>query len=234
MYLKDIVANYLPNIKMKNKFFVIGITGNIASGKSTFAEFLKQELLTAFPEEKIEIISTDDFLFDNLYLHQHNLFDEKGWEKSYDTNKISLFFKELIDNDKCNMTEYYSQKSGDIMPCNRVVYQPTILIIEGTMTLTPLFSHFIDYSIYLEVDLKVNYNWFEKRSLENLSSKKEYCDLEENEAINIIYSIWQNVNIQTFYKYAFPNKENANLCIELDGNHRIKYYNEEKTKLVSC
>ena len=65
MYLKDIVAKYSPNIKVKNNFFTIGITGNIASGKSTFAKRLKNELKLIFTDEKIEVISTNDFLFNN-------------------------------------------------------------------------------------------------------------------------------------------------------------------------
>ena len=44
MYLKDIVANYLPNIKLNHDFLIIGVTGNVASGKSTFASYLKKEL----------------------------------------------------------------------------------------------------------------------------------------------------------------------------------------------
>ncbi|MEG0731519.1 MAG: hypothetical protein RR470_03935 [Vagococcus sp.] len=234
MYLKDIVANYLPNIKVKNNFLVIGITGNIASGKSTFADYLRQELLKTFPDEKIEIISTDDFLFSNSYLHQHNLFDKKGWEQSYDIKKIDAFFDSLIKKNYGLLKGRYSQKHGDMMENIQIINQPTVLILEGTMALTAMFSRFINYSIYLEVDLLTNYNWFKKRSLENLSSKIEYQHLDEYEAINVIYAVWEKINIKTFYKYIEPNKNKANLCIELDANHQIKYYNERKFDLICC
>lgn len=223
MYLKDIVAKYSPNIKVKNNFFTIGITGNIACGKSTFANWLKNELKLIFPDEKIEVISTDDFLFDNKYLIEKELFNEKGWLPSYDKEKISNFFNELETSNQANIIGRYSQLTGDIEDECYLVDSPTILIVEGTMTLTELFSSYIDYSVYLEVDLRTNYEWFEKRSLKNLGTKKEYAHLSKKEAKPLIETIWKVTNLKTFENYILPSKAYANLCVNLDSKHQINY-----------
>ena len=104
MYLKDIVANYLPNIKLNHDFLIIGVTGNVASGKSTFASYLKKELQKTFLFDQIETLSTDDFLYTNDYLINHNLFNKKGWLESYDFNKITNFFNDLNQNEKAVFT----------------------------------------------------------------------------------------------------------------------------------
>lgn len=223
MYLKDIVAKYSPNIKVKNNFFTIGITGNIASGKSTFAQQLKKELKLIFPDEKIEVISTDDFLFNNQYLIKKKLFNEKGWLSSYDQEKIMTFFNDLEISHQASIKGCYSQVTGDIEDECYFIDFPTILIVEGTMTLTELFSSYIDYSIYLEVDLTTNYRWFEKRSLENLKTKKEYTHLTKNRAKPLIKTIWEITNLKTFETYILPHKSCANLCVNLDSNHQISY-----------
>lgn len=148
MYLKDIVANYLPNIKLNHDFLIIGVTGNVVSGKSTFASYLKKELQKNFLFDQIETISTDDFIYINDYLIHHNLFNKKGWLESYDFNKITNFFDDLNQNGKVVLYGKYNQQIGDMNQTNYLIKKPTVLILEGTMVLTPLFEEYIDLSIF--------------------------------------------------------------------------------------
>lgn len=222
MYLKDIVANYLPNIKLNHDFLIIGVTGNVASGKSTFASYLKKELQKTFLFDQIETISTDDFLYTNDYLINHNLFNKKGWLESYDFNKITNFFNDLNQNEKAVLNGKYNQQIGDMNQTNYLIKKPTVLILEGTMVLTPLFEEYIDLSIFLEVDLETNYKWFKGRSLENLKYKKEYAHLSVDEASEVIETIWSDVNLKTFFNYIEPYKENATIKISVNEFHEIK------------
>lgn len=147
MYLKDIVANYLPNIKLNHDFLVIGVTGNVASGKSTFASCLKK-LQKNFLFNQIETISTDDFLYANDYLIHHNLFNKKGWLESYDFSKITNFFDELNLNEKAVLNGKYNQQISDMNQTNYLIKKLTVLILERTMVLTTLFEEYIDLSIF--------------------------------------------------------------------------------------
>src|SRR5438045_3959132 len=75
--------------------FVIGIAGSVAVGKSTTARLLR-ELLATLPigdrhpgadrpeHPRVELITTDGFLFPNAELERRGLMHRKGFPESYD------------------------------------------------------------------------------------------------------------------------------------------------------
>ena len=69
---------------IKSKYFapfmVIGSTGSVAVGKSTFAHDLADKL--SQQNIKTTVISTDDFLMSNDELHERGLFDQKGFPQT--------------------------------------------------------------------------------------------------------------------------------------------------------
>ena len=64
--------------------FLIGITGAVAAGKSTFAEQLRDLLMAR--GETVEIVSTDGFLMNNAALEAKGLIMRKGFPESYDVD----------------------------------------------------------------------------------------------------------------------------------------------------
>lgn len=59
--------------------FVIGVAGSVAVGKSTTARLL-QALLARWPEHpRVELVTTDGFLFPNAELHRRGLMSRKGF-----------------------------------------------------------------------------------------------------------------------------------------------------------
>src|SRR4029453_18553108 len=57
--------------------FIIGMAGSVAVGKSTTARVLK-ELLQRWPSSpKVDLVTTDGFLYPNDYLRQQNLMERK-------------------------------------------------------------------------------------------------------------------------------------------------------------
>ncbi len=67
-------------------FMVIGITGSVAVGKSTFAHDLADKL--SQQNIKTTVISTDDFLMSNDELHERGLFDQKGFPQTYNLDLL--------------------------------------------------------------------------------------------------------------------------------------------------
>jgi type I pantothenate kinase len=64
--------------------YVIGIAGSVGVGKSTTAEVL-QALISLWPgRPKVDLISTDGFLYPNRVLRSRGMLDRKGFPESYD------------------------------------------------------------------------------------------------------------------------------------------------------
>ncbi len=64
--------------------FVIGIAGSVAVGKSTTARILK-ELLARWPSSpKVDLVTTDGFLYPNAHLVKNGILNRKGFPESHD------------------------------------------------------------------------------------------------------------------------------------------------------
>jgi len=116
--LDEVVAVYLPLTRLLNLYvsatqnlhrvsatflgaiapkmpYVIGIAGSVAVGKSTSARIL-QALLTRWPEHpRVELITTDGFLYPNAVLNERGIMNRKGFPESYDTKRLIQFLREL-------------------------------------------------------------------------------------------------------------------------------------------
>src|ERR1700755_1780786 len=65
--------------------YTIGIAGSVAGGKSTTARVLQALLARWSPRPKVDLITTDGFLFPNAVLERQGLMQKKGFPESYDT-----------------------------------------------------------------------------------------------------------------------------------------------------
>ena len=64
--------------------YIIGVGGSVAVGKSTTARVL-QALLARWPNvPKVDLITTDGFLYPNAVLDREGLMEKKGFPESYD------------------------------------------------------------------------------------------------------------------------------------------------------
>ena len=147
--------------------YIISIAGSVAVGKSTSARIL-QSLLSHWPtERKVDLITTDGFLYPLNKLKQDNLLQKKGFPVSYDTPKLIRFLAD-VKSGKSNVTApIYSHLTYDIIPDEfDVVDKPDILILEGLNVLQTgnnktnqtFVSDFVDFSIYVDAEeLKISY-----------------------------------------------------------------------------
>ena len=71
--------------------YIIGVGGSVAAGKSTTARVL-QALLARWPNvPKVDLLTTDGFLFPNAVLEREGLMEKKGFPESYDlTGAVAL------------------------------------------------------------------------------------------------------------------------------------------------
>ena len=75
--------------------YIIGVAGSVAVGKSTFARIL-QALLARWPDHpKVDLVTTDGFLYPNKVLEERGIMNRKGFPESYDTRRLIQFLREL-------------------------------------------------------------------------------------------------------------------------------------------
>lgn len=210
-------------------FFVIGLTGSVAVGKSTLSARLSESLQERHFD--VEVVSTDDFLLTNLELKQHQLFDEKGFPKTYHLNKLAQMIQDFRDNAPQVTIPDYSHELADIRPdVQKVIQKPDILIIEG-VTALQLPDHILDLAIYVDAKLADIESWYLNRTLAVMDKAHfdakswyyPYTQMPLSQRQEHIMSVWRRTNLKNLQQYIAPTKAKANVIIKIDAQHHIQH-----------
>jgi type I pantothenate kinase len=112
--------------------YIIGVAGSVAVGKSTTARVF-QALLARWPNTpKVELVTTDGFLFPNAVLEKEKLMEKKGFPESYDLPSLLRFLHDVKAGQSNVKAPVYSHVSYDVIPGEMIeVHRPDILIVEG-------------------------------------------------------------------------------------------------------
>ncbi|MFP3028807.1 MAG: type I pantothenate kinase [Arsenophonus sp.] len=221
--------------------YVIGIVGSVAVGKSTTASLL-QTLLSRWPEHrKVDLITTDGFLYPNHILNERGIMKKKGFPESYDTYRLINFIYKIKSGVKEVSAPIYSHITYDIVPGKKqVIKKPDILILEGLNILqnemdypdikhNVFVSDFIDFSIYIDAPENLLEKWYISRFLKFYQGAfsdhhtyfYHYSKLQQEEVINTAKTIWEEINKINLEKNIIPTKERVNLIITKGYNHSI-------------
>jgi type I pantothenate kinase len=219
--------------------YVIGVAGSVAVGKSTTARLL-QALLAQWPNHpKVDLITTDGFLFPNAVLAERGLMQRKGFPESYDRRRLLRFVGEVKAGEPEVAAPVYSHIVYDILPDQQVlVRQPDIVILEGLNVLqtgvgadNPIFvSDFFDFSIYVDADEEHIKRWYVNRFLtlrrtafrDPASYFHRYANLSDAEAIGKALSIWEEINGLNLRENILPTRTRAHLILEKGADHAIQ------------
>src|SRR5438067_2684416 len=157
--------------------YIIGVGGSVAVGKSTTARVL-QALLARWPNvPKVDLVTTDGFLYPNAILEREGLMEKKGFPESYDLPALLRFLSDIKGGRRPVRAPIYSHLVYDVMPNQWVeIDRPDILIVEGLNVLLggtppkggkaiPYVSDFFDFSIYLDAGEDVLQGWYADRFL---------------------------------------------------------------------
>ncbi|MDR5617206.1 type I pantothenate kinase [Arsenophonus sp.] len=221
--------------------YVIGIAGSVAVGKSTTARLL-QTLLSRWPEHrKVDLITTDGFLYPNQILNERGIMKKKGFPQSYDMHRLVKFVSDIKSGVKQVTAPVYSHFTYDIVPDKKqVIEQPDILILEGLNVLQSgmdyphaphhvFVSDFVDFSIYVDAPENLLKKWYISRFLKFCQGAfsdphayfYHYSKLEQEEAINTAKTIWEEINKINLEENIIPTKERASLIMTKGSNHSI-------------
>ncbi len=222
--------------------YVIGIAGSVAVGKSTFARIL-QALLTRWPESpRVDLVTTDGFLFPNAVLDAAGLLDRKGFPESYDVRRLIQFVADVKAGRGAVHAPVYSHQAYDIAPGEfQVVDRPDIVLIEGLNVLQTgsgaaarpprvFVSDFFEFSIYIDADERDIEAWYVSRFhalretifQDPRSYFHRYAALTPAEADATARAIWRRINGVNLRENIIATRDRARLVMEKGSDHAVK------------
>lgn len=223
--------------------FIIGIAGPVAVGKSTTARIL-QELLKRWPSSpKVDLVTTDGFLYPNAVLKAEGLMERKGFPDSYDVGKLLKFLSAIKAGMGNVAAPLYSHMTYDVLNGEEIVIdRPDILIVEGINVLqvrkmpgdgkvVPFVSDFFDFSIYIDANTDRIRQWYLARfqrlretAFQNPQSFfHRYAAMDEKEALAIAEGLWNNINLKNLQENILPTRPRADLILRKGNNHMVEY-----------
>jgi type I pantothenate kinase len=221
--------------------YVIGVAGSVAVGKSTFSRVLRACLARWPDHRRVDLVTTDGFLYPNEVLTERGLMTRKGFPESYNQRRLLQFLADVKGGSPRVAAPVYSHLRYDIVPdAEQVVETPDILILEGLNVLQSpdtgrdasrvFVSDFFDFSIYLDADAEVIRDWYTERFLklrETVFQRTDsyfhrYASLTESEAIATGQGIWEQINLVNLNENILPTRERAHLILEKGRGHQVQ------------
>ncbi len=222
--------------------YIIGIAGSVAVGKSTTARII-QALLKRWPNHpKVDLVTTDGFLYPNHVLESRGLMNRKGFPESYDIRRLLQFVADVKSGKPEVVAPVYSHLTYDIVPGEyEVIRQPDIVILEGLNVLQTgtsdgrrsprvFLSDFFDFSIYVDADVRHIEEWYVDRfhTLRRTTFRDRnsyfhrYASLTDAEAEAMARRIWHEINEPNLRENIAPTKARADLVLEKGEGHTVQ------------
>jgi type I pantothenate kinase len=217
--------------------YVIGVAGSVAVGKSTTSRVL-QALLARWPDHpRVDLVTTDGFLYPNAELERRGLLRRKGFPESYDVRRLLEFLHMVKAGAEEVRAPTYSHLVYDVQGPEEdvVVRRPDVLIVEGLNVLQTsranetYVSDFFDISVYVDADVDDVRRWYVERFLKLRDTVfqqpdsyfQRYADLSEDEARETALEIWRDINERNLVKNIEPTRARADIVLRKGGDHRV-------------
>lgn len=216
--------------------YIIGIAGSVAVGKSTTARLLQILLKRLMPDRRIEMITTDGFLYPNAELKRRGIMARKGFPESYDMDRLLTFMNDVNAGKDQVTAPTYSHSVYDVMEDHpQTIYKPDILIVEGINVLQlpttqRLFvSDFFDFSIYVDADASLVEKWYLERFGMLLDTAFQdptnyyypYAQGDRAEAFKMAKQVWKDVDLPNLNDYILPTRTRADVILHKTEHHYI-------------
>jgi type I pantothenate kinase len=223
--------------------FVIGVAGSVAVGKSTVSRLLR-ELISRLPSQpRVDLVTTDGFLYPNEHLQELGLLERKGFPESYDRHRLVKFVMDVKSGTPVVTAPVYSHLVYDIVPDEVItVSQPDVLIVEGLNVLQPArrradgttglaVSDFFDFSVYVDAAHTDILNWYVARFLrlretafqDPQSYFVRYGRMSRQEATAVAIDIWNRINGPNLELNIRPTRGRATAILRKGPDHQVSW-----------
>jgi type I pantothenate kinase len=202
-----------------------------------------KELLARWPSSpKVDLVTTDGFLYPNEVLRAKGLMERKGFPESYDVGMVLRFLSQIKAGQRNVNAPLYSHLTYDVLPGQyQTVDAPDILIFEGINVLqvrdlpedgkmVPFVSDFFDFSIYIDADEAQIHNWYISRFMrlretafkDPSSFFHRYSTISDDSALAIGESLWANINLKNLKENILPTRPRADLILRKGDHHLVE------------
>lgn len=220
--------------------YLLGVAGSVAVGKSTTARILK-ELMSRWPQTpRVELVTTDGFLYPNAELERRGLLQRKGFPESYDRRALMRFIADVKSGMPSVQAPMYSHLTYDVLPGSVSVRRPDVLIVEGLNVLQPpqvrpdgtstgAISDYFDFSVYVDAPVEEIRTWYVQRFLrlretafaDPKSYFHRYAALSDDEAVATARRIWEQINEPNLVENVLPTRDRATLVLSKGADHAV-------------
>ena len=214
--------------------FIIGVAGSVAVGKSTTARVLQALLARWDHHPRVDLVTTDGFLYSNAELDRRNLMHRKGFPESYNRRSLMRFVTSVKSGSDHACAPVYSHLRYDVIAgANHVVRHPDILILEGLNVLqtgpTLMVSDLFDFSLYVDARIEDIEQWYVSRFLAMRGTAfadpephfHHYSALNDTKAVAAAREIWRSINRPNLVENILPTRPRATLVLRKDTDHSI-------------
>lgn len=198
----------LPDLKSRTSRAVVGITGRVAVGKSTFADRLAE--VVSQSGCTTDVLNTDGYIYPTAELVIKNLLQCKG---RFITHDVPWLLRDITTwrESGTSQVPIYNHARYDRLDITKKLLPTDILIVEGLLVAHPDIRHELDYLLFLETDPpELAYQWFLKRSLAIFPNQRERLE-----------NGWRNINEITYAAETILVRDFATSIVILDEKHEI-------------
>ena len=204
--------------------YVVAVTGSVAVGKSATAQLLQGTLSGAPDGARVEIVSSDGFLFPNRVLDARGLTMRKGFPDSYDRHALLAFLAAVKSGEPGLRVPVYSHEDYDVLDELRALDPADVVIVEGLHLLG--LSDSIDLGIYVDAEEADIERWFVDRFLmlrnSGHSFYQQFSGLSDEQASAFARQVWDAINGVNLVEYILPTRELADVVIEKGPDHSMR------------
>ena len=209
---------------------ILGITGSVAAGKSTLAGQIAETLAST---RRVEIISTDGFLFPNAILDPRGLTMRKGFPETYDISRLAETLAAARQGPVA--VPGYSHSLYDIDPAlTRCIDRPDLLLVEG-LGFAPAdedssVADALDSLIYLDASEGDLEHWFLSRFMalwhaaqtDAASLYARFLPLGEEGAREFARTVvWEGINLPNLRENIIHSRPLADTVVGKARDHAL-------------
>ena len=222
------IIDLLAPLRPASGPFIVGVTGSVAAGKSTFAQALADQL--AAGGGRIELACTDGFLHPNAVLEARGALGRKGAPDTYDHAALRAALTAVRSGPA--QFPAYSHVVYDIDPAlTRTIAAPDALVIEGLTLRHPDTgpAGLLDALIYLDADEADLERWYVARFLELWEAAEHdptsfyarFRHMNREQTDGLARMVWRDVNLNNLHDHIIHARARADLVVAKAGDHSI-------------
>lgn len=225
MIAKAIAACATPGATL-----VVGVTGSVAAGKTTFCSAMASRLGR---DQRVEVVSTDGFLLSNEALMERGLIMRKGFPESYDTALLAGVLRRARWGPVS--VPGYSHTTYDRAPdLDRTIDKPDILLVEGLGFSSNggcrSAAALLDLLIYLDADEADLETWYVRRFMQfwrdaeanPASFYARFRTMDAAQADVFARHIWTSINLPNLREHIAPMRDRADILIAKSADHAMR------------